>query len=227
MPLASLAVRVTVVFPPTGTDAAAIAMVDFAGLGTLGTAVTVMVGAPVVTAWLFNMAVMVLVPATVAENVAVYVPSPLSVTAENVPWAVPLPSPNVTIAPPVVSGVPPAFRAVRVTVTVPPTATDVGLMETVDVAGLAGPVAGGLGGVGTGAETTEKPSTLPTHCAAEASQAASYAIRLAYAAGSAGELVQQCRRRCRLLIHGREERLDHRTDGRVGKAPRVVVQLIE
>src|SRR5262245_51132162 len=102
-------------------------------------AVTVTVGAVEVTGCPPIAAVMVLVPAVVPVNVAVYVPSALSVTVENVPWPVPVPSPNATVAPPVVRAVPLASRAVRVTVLVPPTATEAGEMATVDRELLIGP----------------------------------------------------------------------------------------
>ena len=66
-------------------------------------------------------------------------PSPLSVTAANVPWAVPFPSPKVTVEPPVVNAVPAESRAVNVTVAVPLTAMEAGATATVDWAGSAGP----------------------------------------------------------------------------------------
>src|SRR5262249_31948309 len=71
-------------------------------------------------------------PAVVPVNVAVYVPFPLSVTPLNVPCPVPPPRANATVRPPVVSWVPAAFRAVRVTVAVLPTGTDDGALATVD-----------------------------------------------------------------------------------------------
>src|SRR6185436_3639462 len=54
-------------------------------------------------------------------------------------WPVPVPNPKVTVAPPAVSAVPFASRAVRVTVEVPPTGTEAGEAATVDRAVLMGP----------------------------------------------------------------------------------------
>ena len=72
-------------------------------------------------------------------------PSPLSVTVPNVPWAVPLPRPNTIVAPPMVSCTPLASLAVRVAVAVPLTAMEVGETATVDWAGSAGPTTVTLG----------------------------------------------------------------------------------
>ena len=77
--------------------------------------------------------------APVAVNVAVYVPSLLSVTVPIVPSAVPLPSANRTVEPPVVSELPAASFAVSVIVAVPAFATDVGAMLTSDCDRLADP----------------------------------------------------------------------------------------
>src|SRR5262245_40911767 len=101
-----------------------------------------MLGAVEVTGSLSIVAVIVFVPAVVAVNVAVYVPSLLSVTGPNVPMVVPVPRAKVTVEPPVVKAVPVASRAVSVTVLVPPTAADEGAAATDDCVGSTGPGAG-------------------------------------------------------------------------------------
>src|SRR3989442_394844 len=84
-------------------------------------------------------AVMVLGPAVVAVEGAGKKPSLLCHSVVKVPWALRVPSANVTVAPPVVSGMSLESFAVNVTVVVPLIATLVGEMATVVCAGSAGP----------------------------------------------------------------------------------------
>jgi hypothetical protein len=143
VPLASLAVRVTVLVPPVATEAGFTVTVDCPRSAVPVDAVTV-IGAVDVTAWPPIVAAMVLLPAVLAVNVAVYVPSLLSVTFPIVPTVGPVPRTKATVAPPVVSGVPLASFAVRVTVLVPPIATEAGEAVTVDCVGSAGPAAAAM-----------------------------------------------------------------------------------
>ena len=93
-----------------------------------------------VTACVFRVATIVLSPATLAVNVAVYVPSPWSTRLVNIPCPTPLPTANVTVAPPVVYAWPLASLAVNVTVAVVVFGTVDGVMVTVDWVGSAGPI---------------------------------------------------------------------------------------
>ena len=79
-------------------------------------AVTVTVGSFEVTGCPPIVAVIVILPATVAVNVAVYVPFPSAVSWSKVPWAVPFPRPNTGTQPASSRLLPLASRSVRVTV---------------------------------------------------------------------------------------------------------------
>ena len=84
-----------------------------------GPGVTVIAGAVEVTAVPPIVALMVFVPAVVLVNVAVYVPSLLSVTVPKVPWPpLVLPGAKVTVRPPEASWLPSASSACSVTVIV-------------------------------------------------------------------------------------------------------------
>ena len=76
--------------------------------------------------------IVVAVPEVVPVNVAVYVPFELSVTEPNVPLEVPPDRVNATVRPPLVSWLPAASFAVRVTVTPDPEATVPEETETID-----------------------------------------------------------------------------------------------
>jgi hypothetical protein len=118
-----LACNVIVTFDPLATVDALRLTVDVAGDGGPdAAAVTVMVGAVLVTATLPMLAPMLrALPAVVAVNVAVYVPLAWSVTKPIVPSLVPEPFVNVTTKPPVVFALPAASRVRSVSVAVAPT----------------------------------------------------------------------------------------------------------
>src|SRR5579883_1347177 len=118
-PYMSTAVRVTVTVSPTFTPPPS---TDDAS-HELATGAAMVTDCPSVSVTAPTEAVNVTVPADMAVNTAVYVPSPLSVTAPNVPVPVLSPvSPNDTPVNPG-TGFPSASTAVRVTATASPTFT--------------------------------------------------------------------------------------------------------
>src|SRR5258705_5583932 len=132
-PDGSLACRRNVTIAPDATVSADTVTREVAGEAAPG--VTVIVGnvdvtetAPIVAPIVDG------VPAVTAVNVAVYVPLPLSVVDPIVPALVPPEIVNATVAPPVVSALPAASRACKVSVAVPAALT-LGLQtETSEVA---------------------------------------------------------------------------------------------
>src|SRR5205823_3157418 len=119
VPVESRVVRVTVVEPPLAINVGESVTRDWDRLAVPEAAVTAIVGSVVVTGWPPMVAATGALPALVGVNVAVYVPSPLSVAVVKSPVAVaPVPRVKATAAPPEVNGVPLASSAVRVTVLV-------------------------------------------------------------------------------------------------------------
>ena len=139
LPAASRACSVRVAVPPEATVGAEVLTRDCAV--DAAPELTVMVGSVVVTAAPSIVALMVFaVPASTAVNVAVYVPSPLSVVDPSVPVLVPGPVVvNTTVLPPTVRLFPAASRACNVSVAVPPDSTVPLEVVTTDCAVLAGP----------------------------------------------------------------------------------------
>jgi hypothetical protein len=120
VPAASLACRVSVTCAPETTVGLDTLTRDVAVDAAPG--VTVMVGRVEVTGAALIVAPMVVaVPANTLVNVAVYVPSPLSVVPPIVPVLVPPLLPNTTVSPPAVRLLPAESRACSVSVTVPRT----------------------------------------------------------------------------------------------------------
>ena len=111
-PAASLAVNVRTTELPEATVALPTLTSDCAG--EIAPGVTCTVGKVVVTELEFKTArIEVAEPAMTPVKFAVYVPSPLSVTAPKVPVEVPPLAEKVTVAPPVVSVLPDASLAVN------------------------------------------------------------------------------------------------------------------
>ena len=137
-PAASRTVSVSVTLSPVSTIAADRLTVDCAS--DVGPGVTMSVGVADVTAAPSTVAPSVRAePAVVAVSAALYVPSPLSAVAAIVPSLVPLPFVKSTVRPPVVSRLAAASRAVSVSVTAPPDATDAADTVTADCASESAP----------------------------------------------------------------------------------------